>query len=115
MLNEINAENVAIVIFDGTRWEASEEDIKLLARNLLALDKRGMHELNKRLVDGGNKVWDTFAEHNFAYELISFNDFSVPILYEPNEVDGRILRRPPDFVIKKNSLHFGYKRRGCQI
>lgn len=106
MIEETNWNNIATMIFKSTKWKASEEEIKILAQRLLALEERGLSKLNKRLIEGGKMIWDTFAEHNFCYELIQRNTFTTPILYEPNEVEGKILNRPPDFVIQKEDSTF---------
>lgn len=106
MIEETNAIHIATIIFESTKWEASEEDIRLLANNLITLERRELFKLNKRLFDGGNNIFDTFAEHNFAYELVEFNPLGTSILYEPNEVDGRVLKRPIDFVVLKGGITF---------
>lgn len=95
---------VATKIYEGTKWSASDEDIYLLSQRLCMLECRGMSKLVKRLIEGGKKVWDTFAEMNFCYELFKHNAISTTILYEPDEVEGRKLQRPPDFVIPKEGI-----------
>ncbi len=102
MIDETNVSNIAAMIFEGTKWAVSDEELKQLSNNILALERRGLSKLNKRLTEGGKKIWDTFAEHNFGYELIEYHPSNTPILYEPNDFQGRTLRRPPDFVIQKN-------------
>jgi len=94
------------MIFEGIKWEASDDEIKQLTSNILALEQRGLSPLNKRLTEGGEKIWDTVAEHNFGYELIGYHSCNIPILYEPNEFEGRTLRRPIDFVVRKNDITF---------
>lgn len=106
MINETNWNNIATMIFMGTKWEASEEEIKILAKRLFELEERGLSKLNKRLMEGGKMVWDTFAEHNFCYELIEYHPSDVTVQYEPNELEGKTLKRPPDFVIQKEGLTF---------
>lgn len=106
MIDEANVNNIATIIFEGIKWEVSDEEIKQLSNNILALERRGLSQLNKRLTEGGKKIWDTIAEHNFGYELIEHHPHNIPILYEPNEFEGRTLRRPPDFVIQKNGITF---------
>lgn len=44
-------------------------------------------------------------------ELIYYNSSGIPILYEPNEFEGRTLTSPPEFVIKKNGITFWIKMR----
>ncbi|WP_024834016.1 hypothetical protein [Ruminiclostridium josui] len=82
MHEETNWINIATMIFEGTKWDASDDEIKLLAQRLLVLEDRGLSKLNKRLMEGGKKIWDTFAEHNFCNELIQHNLSTTPILYE---------------------------------
>lgn len=106
MIDEINVKKIATMILEGTKWKASDEEIKKLSNNILALEQRGLSQLNKRLIDGGRKIWDTFAEHNFANELIEYHPSDTAILYEPNQFQGRTLRRPPDFVIQKDCITF---------
>jgi len=106
MIDETNAANIATMIFEGAKWAASDEELKQLSNNILALEQRGLTKLNKRLIEGGTKIWDTIAEHNFGFELIEYHPSNIPILYEPNDYQGRALRRPPDFVIQKNNITF---------
>ena len=94
------------MIFEGIKRLVSDEEIKQLSSRILALESRGLLQLNKRLSEVGRKTWDTIAEHNFGYELIKYHPHDIPILYEPNEFEGRTLRRPIDFVIKKHDLTF---------
>lgn len=58
------------------------------------MHEAGLDKLNKRLIEGGRKIWDTFVEHNFAADLVSLNGKAMKIDYEPE-----ILRYPPDFRI----------------
>ena len=106
MIDETNFNNIATMIFEGTKWKASDGEIKQLSNNILALEQRGLSRLNKRLSDGGRRIWDTFAEHNFGCELIEHHPSNIPILYEPDEFLGRLLRRPPDFVVFKDGITF---------
>jgi hypothetical protein len=106
MSSGTNWNSIATMIFEGTKWDASEEEIKLLAKRLCAIEERGLSKLNKRLIEGGKKIWDTFAEHNFCNELIDHNPFPIPIFYEPNEFEGNTFNRPPDFVIRKGGVTF---------
>lgn len=103
--------NIARKIFAGTKYEASEEDVKRLADNMAILEKRGLGKLNKRLIDSGREVWATIAEHNFAVILVSQHCSTIPLSYEPNIG----LQRPPDFkqvrAIKKPKLSFGRQER----
>ena len=94
------------MILEGIKRLVSDEEIKQLSSRILALESRGLSQLNKRLSEVGRKTWDTIAEHNFGYELIKYHPHDIPILYEPNEFEGRTLRRPIDFVIKKHDLTF---------
>lgn len=95
---------VATKIFEGTKWDASDEDISQLSQRLCEINNRGLSKLNRRLIEGGRKVWDTFAELNFCYELIENNLTSAIILYEPDEINGKTLQRPPDFVLQKEGV-----------
>lgn len=81
-------------IFAGTRYKATEDDIRRLAYNMRLLKERGLDNLNKRLIDSGGKIWNTIAEHNFAVMLLSRHDATIPIKYEPSE-----LVPPPDFKV----------------
>ncbi len=76
--------NIARKIFAGTRYKASEEDVKRLADNMALLEKRGLGKLNKRLIEGGRGIWATIAEHNFAVILVSQHCSTIPISYEPD-------------------------------
>jgi len=88
--------NIARKIFGGIRYEVSEEDIKRLADNMALLEKRGLENLNKRLIDSkrSREVLATIAEHNFAVRLTSQHGPTIPISYEP---PGQ--PRPPDFKV----------------
>ena len=88
--------------FDGSKYNASNTDIVNLATNMEKLEERSMSELNRRLLEGGRKIWDTLSEHNFAIKLISFHPQDVEISYEPDEG----LRRPPDFKIVLGELTY---------
>jgi len=94
--------NIAKRIFDGTRYEASEEDVKKLADSMALLEKRVLGKLNQRLIDSGRGVWATIAEHNFAVILVSKHSSSVPIIYEPDTG----LQRPPDFKIDIENITY---------
>jgi len=89
-------------IFEGTRYEATEDDVRELSNNLILLEKRGLTKLNQRLTEGGRKTGDTFVEHNFAASILSQLDPAVSISYEPTEG----LQRPPDFKITKNDITY---------
>ncbi|MEW6409707.1 MAG: hypothetical protein AB1488_06300 [Nitrospirota bacterium] len=94
--------NIARKIFSGTRYEASEEDIERLAYNMTLLKKRGLDNLNQRLINSGRGVWATIAEHNFAVMLVSQYPSSVPISYEP----GIEARRPPDLKVEIENITY---------
>lgn len=115
MSDETNWNNIATMIFEGTKWGASDEEIKLLTQRLLILEERGLSKLNKRLIEGGEKIWDTFAEHNFCNELIEHNTSNIPILYEPVEFEGKIFNRPPDFVIEKDEVTFWIQMKNLSV
>jgi hypothetical protein len=51
--------NIARKIFAGSRYEASEEDVKRLADNMALLAKRGLGKLNQRLIDSGKTYVST--------------------------------------------------------
>jgi len=93
--------SLARTIFAGTRYEASEEEVKKLADNMALLEKRGLGKLNKRLGDSGRKIWNTIAEHNFAIMLVSQHCSTTAISYE---LPG--LRRPPDFKVKIGGITY---------
>jgi hypothetical protein len=92
----------AVNLFEGTKHQASETEIQKLATNMRMLEERGMTKLNLRLLESGRKIWDTFAEHNFAVKLISNHKKNAEISYEPDEG----LRRPPDFKVVLDGLTF---------
>ncbi len=94
--------NIARKIFVGTRYEASEEDLKRLADNMALLEKRGLSKLNQRLINSGRGVWATIAEHNFAVILVSQHSSTIPISYEP-DIESR---RPPDFEVKVENITY---------
>lgn len=93
--------NIARRIFDGTRYDASDEDVKRLADNMVLLEKRGLGKLNKRLIDSTRGVWATIAEHNFAVILASQLCYTIPINYEPDS-----LKRPPDFKVEIGGITY---------
>ena len=93
---------IASEVFEGTKYHASDADIKNLATNMKKLEERTMAKLNSRLLEGGRKIWDTFSEHNFAIKLILFHSQDIEISYEPDEG----LRRPPDFKIVIGELTY---------
>lgn len=92
----------AFNLFESTKYRASETEIQKLATNMRMLEERGMTKLNRRLLESGRKIWDTFSEHNFAVKLISYHNQDVQISYEPDEG----LRRPPDFKIALKGLTY---------
>lgn len=87
--------NLANRVFEGTRYQSSDDDIQNLATNIKMLEERGLSKLNRRLLESGRKFWDTVSEHNFAVKLLSYHSKETPISYEPEEG----LQRPPDFKI----------------
>lgn len=93
--------NIARKIFAGTKYKASEEDVKRLADNMAILEKRGLGTLNKRLIDFEKKVWNTIAEHNFAMILVSHHCSTIPLSYEHNG-----LQRPPDFKVEIGGITY---------
>src|SRR5438034_580138 len=93
------SEAMARKIFARTKYQATDEDIQRLSKNIALLGSRGLDSLNKRLIEGGRKVWDTIAEHNFASQLALSQNSSVPIQYEPPEI-----KPPPDFKIEKEGI-----------
>jgi hypothetical protein len=94
--------SISSKIFAGTKFKASEEDIKKLAFNMTLLEKRGLDNLNQRLIDSGRGVWATIAEHNFATILVSQHRSTIPISYEP-EIG---LQRPPDFKVEIGDITY---------
>jgi hypothetical protein len=98
---EIEAEEFANRVFEGNRYRPSKEEVKRLAGNILLLEQGGLEKLNKRLVEGGRKVWDTLVEHNLAAELVLLHGSSARIAYEPPEENP-----PPDFKIIKEGLTY---------
>jgi hypothetical protein len=99
--------NIARRIFDGTRYDASDEDVKRLADNMVLLEKRGLGKLNKRLINSKGGIWATIAEHNFAVILASKLCSTIPINYEP---DG--LQRPPDFKVEIGGITYWIQMKG---
>lgn len=99
LISESNSLILSRKIFEGTRYIATDEEIRDLSRNIILLEQRGLTELNRRLIDCRTSVWDTLVEHNFAVSMVSLLDPNVSICYEPTEG----LKRPPDFKITKNA------------
>ena len=95
--------SVARKIFEGTKYKASDEDVKRLADNMTLLEKRGLSELNKRLINARKhtKIFETIAEHNFAVALVSQHCFTTTISYEPPG-----LQRPPDFKVEIENITY---------
>lgn len=93
--------NSARRIFDGTRYEASDEDVKKLADNMVFLEKRGLGKLNQKLITSGRNVWFFIAEHNFAVLLASHFCSTIPIHYEPED-----LKQPIDFKVEIGSVTY---------
>jgi hypothetical protein len=94
------AEKLAIMVFEGTKYRPSTEDIEKLSGNILLLEEAGLGKLNKRLLEGGRKVWDTLIEHNLAAELI-LPGVIRKIAYEPKDFSP-----PPDFRIEKDNFTY---------
>lgn len=94
--------DIANKIFKRIDYQASDVEIKSLAKNISLLEKKGLYKLNRRLIDGGRKIWDTFSEHNFAAILISYHRDKTHISYEPDEG----LHRPPDFKVVIGELTY---------
>jgi hypothetical protein len=101
-ISESSSLIVSRKIFEGTRYDATDEDIRDLSKNIILLEQRGLTELNRRLIDCRTSVWDTLVEHNFAVSIVSLFDPSVSISYEPT---GGV-QRPPDFKITKNAITY---------
>jgi len=101
MQDHPNFLNISEKIFAGTRYQASEEDIKRLADNIALLEKRGLGKLNKRLIEGGRGIWATVAEQNFAVILVSRHCSAIPIRYEPDE-----LKPSPDFKVEIGDITY---------
>jgi hypothetical protein len=93
---------IATEVFEGTKYQPTNTDIQKLASNIRILEDRDMAKLNRRLLEGGRKIWDTIAEHRFAVKLISYQKQDAEISYEPDEG----LRRPPDFKVVLNELTY---------
>lgn len=94
--------SIAEKIFAGTKYKASEEDVKKLASNIALLEKRGFDKLNQRLIDSGRGIWATIAEHNFAVILLSQHYSTIPISYEPDIG----LQRPIDFKVEIGNITY---------
>jgi hypothetical protein len=101
-ISESDALIISRDIFEGTRYKATDADIRKLSQNIILLERRGLTKLNQRLIEGGRKIWDTFVEHNFAVSIVSLLGPNVCICYEPSEG----LQRPPDFKITKNAVTY---------
>lgn len=85
-------------VFSRTKYQPTDKDIKALAQNMALLEKRGLSNLNQRLIDANTKIFDTIAEHNVAAMLIRHFGISVPIEYElPGHGN-----RPVDFRVQLN-------------
>ena len=100
-MTEVEATDIAKLVFDGIRYKPTEEDITNLSKNILLLEKSGLNKLNKRLMEGGRKIWDTFVEHNLAAELVLFHGGSIQITYEAEEI-----KPPPDLRIIKEGITY---------
>ena len=100
-MTEVEATDIAKSVFEGTRYKPTEQDIANLSKNLLLLEKSGLNKRNKRLMEGGRKIWDTFVEHNLAAELVLFHGGSIQITYEPEEI-----KPPPDLRIIKEGVTY---------
>ena len=94
-------EEFANKVFERSRYRPSKEEVERLAANIFLLEQGGLEKLNKRLVEGGRKVWDTLVEHNLAVELLLLHGSSARITYEPPEENP-----PPDFKIVKEGLTY---------
>lgn len=94
--------SIAEKIFAGTRYKASEEDVKRLADNIALLEKRGLGKLNKKLINSGREVWPIIAEHNFAVILLSQHCSAIPISYEPDIG----FKRPIDFKVEIGNITY---------
>ncbi len=96
---------IARRIFEVTKYKASDEDVRRLADNMALLKKRGLNELNKRLIDARkhNKIFEAIAEHNFAVILLSQHSSTIPISYEP-KIEGQ--QRPPDFKVDMGDITY---------
>lgn len=90
-------------IFEGTRYKASEEDIRKLAHNMAFLEERGLSKLNQNLITNIRGVWAFIAEHNFAVILFSRHNSTIPISYEP-EIERQ--KRPPDFKVDMGNITY---------
>lgn len=97
--------SIARKIFAGFKYEASEEDITRLADNMALLEKRGLGELNQRLinVERARQVLATIAEHKFAVILASQHCSTVPISYEP---DMGLNKGRPDFKLEIGEITY---------
>jgi len=91
-------------IFENTKYEASEKDVKRLADSMVLLEKRGLKKLNKRLISAKKhtKIFETIAEHNFAVILVSQHGSKIPISYEPDIG----LKRPIDFKVEIGDITY---------
>lgn len=85
----------AEMVFESTNYAATDKEINMLAANMDLLAGVGLAALNRRMLQGGRGIWDTFTEHNFAAKVAKLHGGAILIHYEPR--DG--LRRPPDFKI----------------
>ncbi len=92
---------IARQIFARTRYDASDEQVKKLADNMILLEKKGLGKLNKRLINNTRGVWATIAEHNFAVMLASQLCVTIQINYEPDD-----LQKPPDFKVDMGDVTY---------
>jgi hypothetical protein len=86
---------LSMQVFESSKYQASDFEIKNLAINMKLLDQRGLSKLNSRLLESKEKIQDTLAEHNLATKLLLRHGKKTAISYEPEEG----LRRPPDFKV----------------
>jgi hypothetical protein len=88
-MEEEETKEIAKRIFTGRRYEPTDEEVGRLSKNIFLLREAGLHKLNKRLIEGGRKIWDTFVEHNFAAELVLLHGKAMKIDYEPEDLQHR--------------------------
>jgi hypothetical protein len=94
---------MAKLVFDRTIYKNDLEEISKLSTNMMKLEKAGLANLNRTLVENSKysvrNIWDFLAEHNFCSQLMDCIGEDFIVEYEP----GRY-KRPPDFVISNHDF-----------
>ncbi len=100
--SRLDFRGIAIRAFETINYEATQHEIETLTENMMLLENRGLGGLNRRLGEGGRKILDTVAEHNFAVMLARVRGREVRMSYEPK----RELHPPADFKIEMEEITY---------